>query len=159
VRLPAGLRLVGEIAIGLFLGALASATGLMMNGLRLPMLIRLLKLDPRVAVGSNLAIGFLTALAGAAASWWAGGGFDGLALTVVGPPTMLGGYLGALLTGRLPKEAVQRLLGWVIAALGLLMVAQGCWKATRGRDLQPPPHTAEERHELEDEEDEWPEWP
>jgi uncharacterized membrane protein YfcA len=112
-----------------------------------------------VAVGSNLAIGFLTALAGAATSWWAGGGFDLLALAVVGPPTMLGGYLGALLTGRLRKEVMQRLLGWVVAALGVLMVAQGCWKATRGRDLQPLPHTQAEERELEDEEDEWPEWP
>jgi uncharacterized membrane protein YfcA len=159
VALPGGLRLLSEVGIGLFLGALASITGLMMNSLRLPMLVRVLKLDPKVAVGSNMSIGFLTALVGAAYAWWIGAGFNFLVLAVVGPPTMLGGYLGALVTGRLRKEAIQRLLGGAIAALGVLMVVQGGWKATRARDFQPPPHTAAEAHELEEEEDEWPEWP
>lgn len=159
VALPRGIRLLGEVAIGLFLGVLASVTGLMMSSLRVPMMIRLLHIDPKIAVGSNLAIGFLTAAIGAATSALAGGGFDWLALLIVGPPTMLGSYLGAQLTGRLRKEAVQRLLGWTIAAMGLLMVVQGGWHATRARDLQPVPHTAIEEHELEDEDDEWPDWP
>jgi hypothetical protein len=72
---------------------------------------------------------------------------------------MLGSYLGARLTGKLSRGTVQRLMGWIIAALGLLMVLQGCWRATRGRDLQPAPHTLAEVHELEEEDDEWPEWP
>lgn len=159
VAVPRGLRLLGEIALGLFLGLLSSVTGLMMSSLRVPMMIRLLHIDPKIAVGSNLAIGFMTAAIGAATSALAGGGFDLLALLIVGPPTMLGSYLGARLTGRLRKETVQRLLGWTIAAMGLLMVVQGGWQATRARDLQPAPHTATEEHELEDEEDEWPDWP
>lgn len=159
INLPRGPRLLLEIGIGVFLGALASITGLMMNSLRLPMLIRLLHIDPKVAVGSNMAIGFLTSLVGAATAWSAGGGFDLMTLAVVGPPTMLGSYLGALLTGRLPKEMVQRLLGVMIAVMGVVMVGQGFWKATRGRDLQAVPHTPAEVHEIQDEEDEWPEWP
>jgi uncharacterized membrane protein YfcA len=159
VNLPRGLRLLREVGIGLFLGALASITGLMMSSLRLPMMIRLLQIDPRVAVGSNMAIGFLTAAAGAVSSWLGGGGFDLPSLLIVGPPTMLGGYLGALLTGRLRKETVQRLIGWTVAGLGLVMVVQGGWKATRARDLQPIPHSAEEAHELDEEEDEYPDWP
>jgi uncharacterized membrane protein YfcA len=153
------LRVVGEVAIGLFLGMLASVTGLMMSSLRVPMMIRLLKIDTQVAVGSNMAIGFLTALVGAVASLLAGGGMDLAALAFVGPPTMLGSVLGARLTGRLRKETLQRLLGGTIAVLGLTMMVEGSWKATRARDLQPAPHTPVEEHELEDEEDEWPEWP
>jgi uncharacterized membrane protein YfcA len=158
---PGRFRLVGEVLIGLLLGALAAVTGLMMNGLRLPVLVRLLRGEVAVAVGTNLAIGLLTALVGVAVAWAVGSGFDPLALAVVGPPTVLGSYLGAAATGRLSKEALQRALGWLIAALGLLMVLEGLWKATRPRDLQPPPQTPAEVRELEEETDEWfdePDW-
>ena len=154
-------RLLGEILIGLLLGALAAVTGLMMNGLRLPMLVRLLRGEVSVAVGSNMAIGLLTALAGVAVAWAMGSGFDLLALAIVGPPTILGSYLGAVVTGRLSKERLQRMLGWVIAVLGLVMILEGFWKATRARDLQPPPQTPAEVRELDDETDEWfdePDW-
>jgi uncharacterized membrane protein YfcA len=152
-------RLLGEVLIGLLLGALAAATGLMMNGLRLPVLLRLLRGDLQAAVGTNLAIGLLTAVVGVGAAWAAGSSFDGLALAVVGAPTLLGGYLGALWTGRLRKETLRQALGWVIAATGLLMIVQAGWRATRGRDLQPPPHTPAEARQLEDETDEWPDEP
>jgi uncharacterized membrane protein YfcA len=156
---PGALGLLGEVGLGLLLGALAAVTGLMMSSLRMPVVLRLLRGDVPVAVGSNMAIGLLTALVGVSTAWVLGSGLDLLALAVVGPPTMLGGYLGAVLTGRLRKETLQYLLGWAIAATGLLMVVQGAWKATRARDLQPPPHTAAEAYELEHEEDEWPDWP
>jgi uncharacterized membrane protein YfcA len=158
---PGAGRLLIEIAVGLLLGALAAVTGLMMNSLRLPVLVRLLRGDVPAAVGTNMAIGLLTALVGVAAAWGVGSGFDLLALAVVGPPTVVGSYLGAAATGRLRKETLQRAVGWVIAVLGLLMVLEGAWKATRPRDLQPPPQTAAEERELEEETDEWfeePDW-
>ncbi len=158
---PGKYRLLGEILIGLLLGALAAVTGLMMNGLRLPVLVRLLQGQTAVAVGTNMAIGLLTALVGVIAAWAVGSGFDLLALTVVGPPTILGSYLGAAVTGRLSKETLQRLLGWLIAVLGMLMILEASWRATRHRDVQPPPHTPEEARELEEETDEWfdePDW-
>jgi uncharacterized protein len=156
---PGALGLLGEVFLGVLLGALAAVTGLMMSSLRMPVVLRLLRGDAQVAVGSNMAIGLLTALVGVVTAWAVGSGFDLLSLAVVGPPTMLGGYLGAVLTGRLRKETLQYVLGWAIAATGLLMVVQGAWKATRARDLQPPPQTAAEAYELEHEEDEWPDWP
>jgi uncharacterized membrane protein YfcA len=158
---PGSFRLLGEVLIGLLLGALAAITGLMMNGLRLPVLVRLLHGDVPVAIGTNMAIGFLTALVGVGSAYAVGSGFDLLALAVVGPPTILGSYLGAALTGRLRKETLRRALGWLIAVLGLLMIGEGFWRATRHRDLQPPPHTPAELQELEDEMDQWfdePEW-
>lgn len=159
LKMPSGTRLLAEIGVGLFLGMLASVTGLMMSSLRVPMMIRLLHIDAKVAVGSNMAIGFLTALVGAITSWFAGGGFDWLTLAVVGPPTMVGSYLGALVTGRLNKETVQRLLGGTIAVLGLVMAVEAFWRDTRARDLQPAPQNALEAQELKNEEDEVPEWP
>jgi uncharacterized membrane protein YfcA len=153
--------LLREFVAGLLLGALAAVTGLMMNSLRLPMLVRLLRGDVAVAVGTNMAVGLLTALVGVGAAWTVGSGFDLLCLAVVAPPTALGSYLGAGVTGRLRKETLQRVLGWVIAVLGVLMILEGCWRATRHRDLQPPPQTPAEVRELEDETDEWldePDW-
>jgi uncharacterized membrane protein YfcA len=156
---PGKYRFLGEVVVGLLLGALAAVTGLMMNSLRLPILVRLLRGEVQVAVGTNMAIGLLTALVGVAAAWAVGSGFDLLALAVVGPPTILGSYLGAAMTGRLSKETLQRVLGWVIALLGVLMILEGCWRATRARDLQPPPQTPAEIQELEEETDEWPDEP
>jgi uncharacterized membrane protein YfcA len=151
-------RLLIEVGVGLFLGVLASVTGLMMGSLRLPIMVRLLKIDPGVAVGSNLVIGFLTAAVGAVSSLVLGGGFHLMALLIVGPPTMLGSYLGARLTGRLGKETLQRLLGATIAVLGLVMFVEGFGKATRTRDLEHPPQTWQEQQLLQGEHDEWPDW-
>lgn len=159
LTLPRHSRLLAEIAVGLFLGVLSSITGLMMSSLRVPMMIRLLRIDTKVAVGSNMVIGFLTAAVGAITSYSAGGGFDWIALAVVAPPTMLGSHLGALLTGRLNKATLQRLLGVTIAILGLVMAVEAFWRETRPRDLQRPPHDRIEAEELTNEEDEIPEWP
>jgi uncharacterized membrane protein YfcA len=154
--MPRWLRIASEIGVGLFLGVLASVTGLMMSSLRLPMLVKVMKIDPRVAVGSNMLIGFFTAAAGAASSWWLGAGFDLPALLVVGPPTMLGGYLGAKLTGVLRKETLQRVLGAVIAVMGVAMFTQGFFKPARLRDLQTPPANEAQAAIQENEDDEWP---
>jgi uncharacterized membrane protein YfcA len=121
------LRAVLEILIGLVIGFLATVTGLMLGSLRLPMMIRLLKIDPRVAVGTNMAIGCLTAFAGAG-SLWKGESFYLLPLVIAGPATILGGYLGARYTGRIRKEVLQRLVGFTIALTGLGMAGEGIWK-------------------------------
>src|SRR5262249_50150669 len=118
-----------EILIGLGLGALAAVTGLMLGSLRLPMMIRWLKIAPRVAVGSNMAIGCLTGLVGGATTFVTAPALPwrevGVVIAVLAPPTVLGGYLGGWLTGRLRKESVQLLAGWVIGLTGVWMVGQG----------------------------------
>jgi uncharacterized protein len=154
-----GLALLREVALGALLGVLAAVTGLMMSSLRMPVLLRVLRGDTQTAVGTNMAIGLLTAVVGVATAWLAGSRFDLLALAVVGPPTMLGGYLGAVLTGKIRKETLQRVLGRMIAAMGLLLVVQGLWKTTRARDLQPQPQDTAELQAQEREEDEWPDFP
>jgi uncharacterized membrane protein YfcA len=158
-ELPHASRLLVEVGIGLFLGVLASVTGLMMNSLRLPMMVRVLKIDPHVAVGSNLMIGSLTAAVGAVSSLCLGGGFSLAALLLVGPPTMLGSYFGARLTGRLRKESLQRLLGATIALMGVVMFVEAFARLSRVRDLEHPPQTPAEQRLLETEHDEWPDWP
>jgi uncharacterized membrane protein YfcA len=159
--LPDGSQIARDVLIGLLLGVLAAITGLMMNGLRLSLLVRRLEGNMQVAVGTNMAIGALTATVGVTTAWIMGSGFNLLALAIVGPPTIAGSYLGAALTAQLSKQTLQRMLGWMITILGFLMMLEGLWKETRPRDLQPPPQTPAEARELEDETDEWfeePDW-
>lgn len=121
-------NLLLEMFLGLLLGALTAATGLMLGSLRLPMMIRWLRLDPKVAIGSNMAIGCLTGLVGAVTTVLTAPAFPWSQLTAVllalVPPTVLGGYLGGWLTGKLRKEIVQQLAGWLIAITGAGMVVQ-----------------------------------
>lgn len=134
---PGPLRLVGEVLVGFLLGGLAAVSGLMMNGLRMPVLLRFCGGDTAAAVGTNMAVGLLTAAVGVASAWAFGGGFDLPAVAVVGPFTALGSYLGAGLTGRLSPAQLKAWLGRLVAVLGLVMAAEGVWKAARPRDLLP----------------------
>jgi uncharacterized membrane protein YfcA len=125
---PAGQgrpSVVLEVAFGFALGALTAATGLMLGSLRLPVMMRLLNLDPKVAAGTNMAIGCATVLTGAAVSlltadvrWPA----LGVVLLAVVPPTVVGGWLGARLTARASKDTVRRMAGWLIAASGVPLI-------------------------------------
>lgn len=111
-----------EVVIGLGLGALAAVTGLMLGTIRLPMMIKWLKIDPAVAVGSNMVIGCVTAVAAAVTAWAAGGGLHPLSIAIVAPPTVLGSYLGARKAGKLSPQALKRLIGWVVGGSGVFMV-------------------------------------
>ena len=51
-------RVAAEAGIGLGVGLLGGAVGLILGSIRLPALIRILKIDPRIAAGTNLFIGF-----------------------------------------------------------------------------------------------------
>jgi uncharacterized membrane protein YfcA len=125
-------RVAFEVVIGLGLGALAAITGLMLGSLRLPMMVRYLRMDPKEAIGTNMAVGCLTALIGSAAGLIAGAGrLDWRVMAVVVPPTVLGGYLGGWLTGRISKEAVKRFAGAIITVTGVMLVGQGIGVAVR----------------------------
>ena len=120
-------RIMVESVIGLGLGALAAITGLMLGSLRLPMMIRYLRMDLKEAVGTNMAVGCLTGIVGALSAFAFGAGkLNFLVLAVVIPPTLIGGCLGGWLTGRFTKETVQKLAGWIISITGAILVAQGC---------------------------------
>ncbi len=119
-------RFFSEVIIGLVLGALAAVTGLMLGSLRLPMMIKYLRMDPKEAIGTNMVVGCLTAVVGSTTAFFAGDGHvPWLVMTVVIPPTVLGGWLGGLLTGRISKESVQKFAGIVVTLTGVLLVGQG----------------------------------
>jgi hypothetical protein len=137
--IPLARRIMVEIVVGLGLGALAAVTGLMLGTLRLPIMIRYLRMDPKEAVGTNMAVGCLTALVGALTGLCAGvTTLHWPVLWAVVPPTIVGGYLGGWLTGRLTKEGVQRLVGWVVAFSGVILLIQGSVSGYRQGTSQIP---------------------
>ena len=124
-----GGRLAVEGVIGLAIGMLGAAVGLILGSLRLPALLRLLRMDPRVAAGTNLVIGFLL---GAAA--FVAHGIQGQAdvpvLAAMSLTGMAGTYIGARLTGRASLRTLALAMGMVMAMIGLLLLvnAYGRWR-------------------------------
>ncbi|MCA9663565.1 MAG: sulfite exporter TauE/SafE family protein [Myxococcales bacterium] len=120
---PPPLRqVVLEVAVGGTLGALSGVVGLLLGSLRLPVLLRLVR-APKIAVGSNMAIGAITgSLAGLAAV--REGTVDPLAFAVLAPVTMLATHFGARTTGSLRRETLIAWIAWVLIFSGLMMVAE-----------------------------------
>ena len=110
-----------EGGVGLSVGLLGGAVGLILGSIRLPALIRILRVDPRIAAGTNLFIGFLLGVAGFIG--------HGLSVTVDVPlavvmsvTALAGSVLGARLTGRLRPDTLVHLIGFVLTAVGVLLL-------------------------------------
>lgn len=97
-------------SLGFAVGLLGGMVGLGLWQLRLPTMLQVLGMDPRIAVGTSLAIGALTA------------GFaflgrvlplqvDLTVLVILGPMAMLVAFLGAKQTGKMSPQTVRRLMG------------------------------------------------
>ena len=84
---------------GAAIGLLGGGVGLILGSLRLPLMIRLLKINPRRAAGSNLVVGAALGIFG-----FAGHGIHGEIdlplLAAMASTGMIGSYLGARYTGR-----------------------------------------------------------
>ena len=117
-------RMSAEAGIGLGVGLLGGAVGLILGSIRLPALIRILRVDPRIAAGTNLFIGMLIGAFG-----WVGhvleGEVDYVLLVMMGAAAMIGSYYGAKLTGRV------RLVN-LIMAMGLVLLVVGVFLTLRG---------------------------
>ncbi len=113
-----------EAGIGLGVGLLGGAVGLILGSIRLPALIRVLRIDPRIAAGSNLFIGFFMGSLG-----WVGhatvGQVDYTLLIAMGAAAMVGSYLGAKLTGRVQLDTLILSMGAVLIVVGILLFWRG----------------------------------
>jgi uncharacterized membrane protein YfcA len=97
---------------------------LILGSIRLPALVRILRIDPRIAAGTNLFIGFFMGSLG-----WVGhatkGEVDYPLLVMMGAAAMIGSYLGARLTGRVSLNSLILTMGVVLLVVGALLVVRG----------------------------------
>jgi uncharacterized membrane protein YfcA len=117
-----------ELTSGLLLGFLSAVTGLMQNSLRLPLIIKVLKVDPKIAIGSTMIIGCMTAFSGVIVSWSLVPYKTYLVFYVtlfVIPFTFLGGYWGAKMTNKFSGEQLTFIIGLLIILMGCLLIIQG----------------------------------
>ncbi|MGH9997167.1 MAG: sulfite exporter TauE/SafE family protein, partial [Nitrososphaeraceae archaeon] len=100
--------------IGFLVGILGGLVGLVLGSIRLPAMIKILKTEPKIAVGTNMLISSVMGISG----------FIGhvissevnfLYLIVLGPSALIGGFLGARYTNRLSPTTLKRLIGIVLA--------------------------------------------
>ena len=119
-----GRRMAVGGGMGLAVGLLGGAVGLILGSIRLPALIRVLKVDPRIAVGTNLVIGFVMGSLG-----WVGhalkGDVDYQLLVLMGAGAAVGSYCGAKLTGKVDLATLVGTMGYVLMAVGVILVWRG----------------------------------
>jgi len=123
VRRPSRSRLALEVLTGAICGALSGGVGLMMGTLRLASIVRMMGIEMRIAIGTNLAVGFVTAIAGSIGAWRSAG-IDLPVLGVAGAATALGAWFGAGATNRIPPAFLNPMVGLTVFASGLLMLRQ-----------------------------------
>ena len=117
-------RTVSGVAASFGIGLLAGAIGLVLGSVRLPLIIRILRVDPRIAAGSNLFIGMTMGALG-----WLGHVLhtrpDLLLLIILLAPAVVGSYMGAKFTGRISVNLLLLIMGSLLTASGCMML----WRA------------------------------
>ena len=113
-----------EAFIGLVVGLVGGAVGLILGSVRLPLIIRVLHVDSRIAVGSNMVIGSFMGAFG-----FVGHGIKGEVdlpiLIAMGLTGMMGTYIGARLTGRANINTLLMTISVVLLAVGVLLIRDG----------------------------------
>ena len=117
-------RTVGGAGASFGIGLLAGAIGLVLGSVRLPLIIRVLRVDPRIAAGSNLFIGMTMGALG-----WLGHVLhtrpDLPLLIILLAPAVVGSYMGARFTGRISVNLLLLVMGCLLTASGCMML----WRA------------------------------
>jgi len=109
-------RVWPAVVLGFLIGVVGGAIGVILGTLRMPALLRVVGLDTRRAVGTNLVVGFCLGVFGFAAhafrlevDWpLLGAGLAG---------ALPGAWLGARLTGRASEEGLRRGIGIALVAI------------------------------------------
>ena len=117
-------RTLGGAGASFGIGLLAGAIGLVLGSVRLPLIIRVLRVDPRIAAGSNLFIGMTMGALG-----WLGHILhtrpDWPLLVILLAPAVVGSYMGAKFTGRISVNLLLLVMGILLTASGCMML----WRA------------------------------
>ncbi|MEP0826043.1 MAG: sulfite exporter TauE/SafE family protein [Nitrososphaera sp.] len=109
-----------ESSIGFGVGFLGGMVGLVLGSIRMPAMIGVLKMEPKVAIGTNLAASSIMGAAGLEGHLL-NGNVDFLVLGLMGSTAMIGGYIGAKYTTRFSANALKLLIGVVLIFVAVIM--------------------------------------
>lgn len=112
-----------EVFLGIGIGFLGAMVGVALGVMRLPAMIQILKIEPGIAVGTTLAIGFLSGVLGMIGRL-VHGQVDFQILIVMGITAGIGSYYGARLTGRIRPDILRMLIGLVLVVSAVVMLRQ-----------------------------------
>ena len=107
--------------IGFLIGILGGLVGLVLGSIRLPAMIKILKTEPKIAVGTNMLISSVMGMSGFFGHL-INNEINFLYLIVLGPSAMIGGFLGAKYTNRLSPSTLKKLIGIVLAIVGSVIL-------------------------------------
>jgi len=116
-------------SVGLGLGVLGGSVGMVLGALRLPALIKILRLDPRTAAGTSNAIGIIVGFFGFV-GFAIDGHFDPELLLFLGLCGAVGSFFGALRTGRFDPRRLGLLIGVLVLAIVPLILYNAYRTAT-----------------------------
>ena len=102
-------------SIGLVIGIVGGASGMILAVLRFPILINVLRMDPRNAAGTNNSIGILAGLFGFMGHAF-NMNFDIGVLAVMGVTGMIGSFMGAKQTGRISAITMRLIIAILLGA-------------------------------------------
>ena len=112
--------------IGLVIGLVGGAVGLILGSLRIPALIRILEVDPRIASGTNMFIGTLMGATGWIAHV-ARGNVDYPLMFLLATSAMIGVAIGSRYTGRVSLQGLIMTMGVVMIGIGALLIGRGAF--------------------------------
>jgi len=117
------LRVAPAVLGGLGVGALGGAIGVILGTMRMPVLLRGVGMTAAKAVGTNLVIGFAVGAVGLAAHA-ARLEVEWELLAVCAPAAVVGGWLGAHVTGRLSELFLRRAIGIALIVIAAALAVE-----------------------------------
>ncbi len=117
-------KIIGASFWGFVVGVIGGMVGLILGELRLPVMLKRLKMDPRIAAGTNVTIGFFSGLFGFVGHVLHGN-FDIIVLVAMGSASMVGAYVGAHLTGVVKRETLMKAIGATLILIAIFLIKKG----------------------------------
>ncbi|MEM4310851.1 MAG: sulfite exporter TauE/SafE family protein [Nitrososphaerales archaeon] len=106
-------RILEELFLGFLIGLLGGMVGLVLGTLRIPAMVKMLNMEPKIAVGTNTSVAFVMGFFGFLGHITFGQ-INWLILLVMGGAAMVGGFMGAKYTGIIASWKLKKLLGFIL---------------------------------------------
>ncbi len=114
-------QITKEIVIGFGVGLLGGMVGLVLGSIRMPAMISILKLPSKIAIGTNLASSSVMGTVGVIGHLM-NGNIDYVVLSAMGPPAMLGAFMGAKYTNRINESNLKFIIAVVLSLVAVTML-------------------------------------